>query len=179
MLVLCYSSHTPAEYADLWNQDLDSAEREAVVADWTAYHERLGIERIALGVVVMRRHAGGNWSAGFEIAGPPTGPAGDQLLRMVAAQDAPLEPADALRPVPGLRVDQRLEWDDGWAAVPAQLSADPGTGARARLATRLLHTLYRCDGSTPIGDAAADFRPLHELGLLAATAQVAKRRGPD
>ena len=173
VLVLCYSSHAPAEYADLWNQDLDSAEREEVVADWTAYHERLGIERIALGVVLMRRSAGDTWSVGFEIAGPPTGPAGDQLLRMVAAQDGPLDPADALRAVPGLRVDQRLEWDDGWAAVPAQLSVEPGTGARAGLPTRLLQTLYRCDGSTPIGDAARDSRPLHELGLLAADAEPA------
>ena len=165
-LLLHYASDDPDEYARRWNQGLrerDTRQHEQVLRRWCAYYREQGIEAIASGAVVFRRRNAPNWVRTLAAAEAPTGPAGEQILRLFAAHDfladhpalearneAFLSQAFAL--VEGHLVEQVLTYRSGeYANHPAIVRALPGLGAQAEIDPRAVHLLLDCDGTTTLG----------------------------
>src|SRR5688572_32016445 len=71
----------PLSNAAAWTRDAgDSDEAFAAALDrWTAYYRELGIERLAYGVLVLRRRDGENWTRGASLPPRALEPAGNQL----------------------------------------------------------------------------------------------------
>jgi methylase of polypeptide subunit release factors len=189
-LVLQYSSHEPLAYAASWNRPLqarDPAAFEQTVDRWLAYYRETGIERIALGTIVLRkRSAGRPWFRAIEVQDAPSGLAGAQTDRLLAAQDhlLGLKGEDDLlrrtfRPVEGQRVEQRLVHRAGrYAAEAASLRLVPGIGVRARVDPRAVEVVMACDGSRPLGKLiAAATAGLGEEGPAVAAMCLATVRG--
>ena len=86
--------------ATAWNRSPEGTPEDFAqrVDAWLEYYDRLGIEAIAYGAVVMRRRSGGgNWTRMAELPASRPRAASDHLLRLFAAQDLLAgEPADAL-----------------------------------------------------------------------------------
>jgi methylase of polypeptide subunit release factors len=163
-LVLHYASHEPLEYATSWNRPLqrtDPAEFEATVDRWLAYYAEAGIERIATGVVILRRRGNRRaWHRPVEVPEAPTGLGGAHVERLLAAQDelgrlpgpeALLQ--ERLRPVAGQRLDQAMLYRDG-AYLPdaALMRRDPGIGVVARVDPRVMPVIVGCDGRRTLGE---------------------------
>ncbi len=142
------------------------------VQEWLDYYERLGIEAIASGAVVLRkRKASSNWVRAIEAPGAPEGPAGDQLLRMFAAQDllagdpskesasATAPPAEerllnlVFMPVQELRLEQAVGFSAGaFTAEPAIARLAGGLGVAAPIPASLLQVVMSCDGTRTLGE---------------------------
>ena len=77
-----YVTEDPLEYALKWGGE-DAAER------WVDYYERAAIGAFTTGGLVLRKRAaaGDGWFASADAATGPTGPASDQIERVLAAFD--------------------------------------------------------------------------------------------
>jgi methylase of polypeptide subunit release factors len=163
-LILHYSSHEPLEYAASWNRPLQSSDPEAFEATldrWLAYYAEAGIERIASGVIILRRRSAGRaWHRPVEVPDAPTGLAGAHVERIFAAQDhlASLSGPEALlsarlRPTPGLRLDQTMLYrEGGYLPDSALMRCHPGIGVVARIDPRVMPVVVGCDGSRTVGE---------------------------
>lgn len=176
-LLLNYASVDPVLYAAQWNFLFLGEGRGpffAAVDRWLDYYRREGIETITEGMVVLRRRAGGrNWVRAIEVPSAPTGPAGDQVLRLFEARDRRDQLADdetvlgtRFAAAPGLRLSVRAE--------RAKVELEAGIGFAAPLPAAVAERIASLDGSRPLGDvvegaeAAATARRLFALGLLVA-----------
>jgi methylase of polypeptide subunit release factors len=162
VVILQLDTETAVSYAVAWTS-LDSATiAEAVerAARWVDYYQELGIERIATGLIVMRRRAGENWtqaeypaSIGWE--------GGSQLARMFEGHDAlarlPNEPALLECPVafaPGVSMVER--WRSGEQLDRARLSVEEGLSVRGRITPSSVAAAVRAlDGRRTLRQAAA------------------------
>jgi len=85
-------SKAPDEYAEMWLKS-DSKKYKTTKKDWVNWYHRNHIERIALGAVALRyRGNAQNWLRSVTINETLTEPAGDEILRSFAAQDALKQP---------------------------------------------------------------------------------------
>jgi methylase of polypeptide subunit release factors len=112
VLLLQYATHEPLQYAAGWNRPLraDSTAYAAALDRWSEYFERLGIEAISWGAVIMRRRAGTNWVWAYSPSAQRVAAAGDHVLRLFASQDLLHAGDDALLDHPlVLAEDHRLE----------------------------------------------------------------------
>ena len=161
-LLLHYASDDPAEYARRWNQGLrerDARQYEQAVRRWRAYYRKKGIEAIASGAVVLRRRNAPNWVRTLTAAEGPTGPVGEQILRLFATHDflsggSPPEARNeallgqAFALIEGHAFEQVLTCRSGeYANHPAIVRALPGLGAQAEIDPRAVHLLLDCDGT--------------------------------
>ncbi len=79
-------------YAGMWidrESEKDARTFAQTLKTWTKWYRRQGIEQIALGAVILRRRTSGrNWFYTARVDNVLEDPAGDQLERLFAAQDA-------------------------------------------------------------------------------------------
>ena len=185
-LLLHYASDDPIEYARRWNQhlsDVDRAQYDQVQYRWCSYYREQGIGAIASGAVVLRRRTGSNWVRTLTAAEGPSGPAGEQILRLLAAHDhltrndreeALLHKRFAL--VEGHTLEQTLTYRGGeYVNHPAAVRLFSGLGAQAEIDPRAVHLLLACDPDATLGDIIdrvadqldIDFDELAQLALHA------------
>jgi methylase of polypeptide subunit release factors len=131
---------------------------------WLAYYERLGIEQIAVGAVILRRRSGANWVLATELPSERLRPAGDHILRVFAAQDFLMTLADErellaerlARPEHS-RLEQRVVYADGrWSVVDMTLSLQDGLGFHAGLDATTGRMLAALEGERTLGDVAGE-----------------------
>jgi SAM-dependent methyltransferase len=112
-ILLRYATHEPLEYAAAWNRPLrsDPVAYGAALDRWSDYYRRLGIDAISWGTVVLRRRSGRNWVWAYDPSSQHITAAGDQILRLFAAQDYLAEADDQalLEGTFALTGDHRLE----------------------------------------------------------------------
>jgi SAM-dependent methyltransferase len=84
-------SKEPQDYADMWLDDRlkkDQKKFAKTKKAWLKWYRDQGIERIALGVVILRRRASAyHWVCEANVTKSLDGPAGEQLMRIFEAQD--------------------------------------------------------------------------------------------
>jgi methylase of polypeptide subunit release factors len=167
-LLLHYASDDPIEYARRWNQHLRGADRaqyDQVLHRWCSYYREQGIGAIASGAVVLRRRTGSNWVRTLTAAEGPSGPSGEQILRLLAAHDqqARNDREDALLQerfmlVEGHALEQTLTYRGGeYVNHPAAVRLFSGLGARAEIDPRAVHLLLACDGDGTLGEIVDRF----------------------
>jgi methylase of polypeptide subunit release factors len=130
----------------------------AAVDRWLEYFARLGIEAIAVGAVILRRRSGPNWVRADELHGDRLRPASGHILRVFAAQDFLATGSslldERLVPAPHARLEQKLEFLDGWQAAASITLAD-GLGVRATLDPGATAMIAALDGR-PFGDVVRE-----------------------
>jgi methylase of polypeptide subunit release factors len=120
-ILLRYAVHAPLDYAAAWNRPYrgDPEKYGAGIARWAEYFDRLGIEAISWGAIVLRRRDGDNWFFPYSSTSDHITGASEQLLRLIAAQDFLAEAGreellDAVMIVaPEHRIDQKIRLQDG------------------------------------------------------------------
>ena len=166
----------PLTHAVNWNLDLHDSDEgafERAVDRWLAQFAPGAVDRIAFGVLSLRRRRGRNWQRADHAAEWPSGPVGAHVLRIFAGQtlvsglpneeallDLVLEPAD------GLRLDETHVHDgSGFDLVAAQPRLADGIALRLRLSRRALNVIRGLDARTTLRDmnASGPFAQLREL----------------
>ena len=166
-VLVLFSSQEPLVYAMYWNQDLRAENRarfDEVVSRWLTHYKNTGVQRIASGVVVLRRRSSGsNWTRAFKADHLPTAPGRDQLEQMFAGADflARYSGAEQLhhllsgtwRLIDGHRLHQMLLYHGGnYGSGDAVMTLEPGLGISARLDTRVIPVLVACVGKRRLGE---------------------------
>ncbi len=150
--VLHYRTEDPLTTAKAWNEH-DATDAEAygrILDEWLAYYERLGIEAIAYGAVVLHRRAGTSWVKVDPLPPGRLTAASDHIVRVFAAQDDLAGLAGEgvlgrrLRPPEALRLTQVVS-PRGWTAAPT-LSLEEGLGFQATIDDNTVALVRRLDG---------------------------------
>ncbi len=142
------------------------ADREAMAASverWMRYYAAEGIERIALGIVVLRRRGDGvNWVRAVGADQYPNGPGGAQLERMFAGGDFLASPdsraallASRWTAVDGLRLEQPATFGEDGYSLGDLVLRQPGLNVSARIDARAAPVVVGCDGTAAIGELIA------------------------
>jgi methylase of polypeptide subunit release factors len=173
--LLYFGSDDPVTHAGGWLKPVASGEpglyRESLQR-WLAYLERLGIEAIAHGAVILRRRSGRpNWTRKDHVPLDRLEQASEHVLRVFAGQDYldALEEERALLEgtfgvVDRHHLEQTLVCRDGETALQGTvLSLDEGLGFRIALDVHTARLLPLLDGRRPFGEALA--RQVAELDL--------------
>lgn len=188
-LVIRFCSRDAYEYASTWNDALrteDLSQYDAAIRRWMADFERLGIERIESGIVVMRRRTGATWRHVLETKRPTAGQASAELLRIFAARDLLEGVRDdeakllhyPYRLVEGHRIEQSLAFEKGaYLSHPAVVRIPRGSGLQAEVEVGALDLFFQCDGLRPLAEFVADLaeRDGVDDGWLRGQAMVAAR----
>jgi hypothetical protein len=160
--LLYFGTQDPLSHAASWLRPLgevDRREHEAALERWLRYLDELGIRAIGYGAVTLRRRSGGrNWVREDEVALDRLEPAGEQTLRVVAAQDylAGLRDERGLLDgrfalVPSHRLEQTLTAGVSGFIVESQtLRLDEGFCFRAAVDRYTAALLPHFDGETPL-----------------------------
>jgi SAM-dependent methyltransferase len=161
-IVLHLWSQDPFDYAmaNVGRPGLERDEIAETLDRWIAYYEREGIERIAYGIVVLRRRAEEpHWTNAFDVGGEPSGRGGEQIKRMFAGGDAleamsDDELLDAVwLLVEGHRIDQALVHEGGsYSSAGARLAID-GLNLFSPLDPATVPAIASCDGSHTLREA--------------------------
>jgi methylase of polypeptide subunit release factors len=174
-LLLAHQPVDPFHYAARWNEPLrDNPEAfAAAIERWLDSYERAGITGIGIGAVVLRKRAGDNWHRGYDLEQPATGAAGEHLLRLFAAVDAPLGDdeevlATRFALIPGHRLEQRLVYRDEYELNDVAMLLNEGAGLVGRVDAAALPALFALTPEEALQDAEAlpTVRRLYELGFL-------------
>jgi len=173
-LLLHFGSDDPITHAGEWLRPVaaQSVERfRESLTEWLDYLERIGIEAIAHGAVILRRRPGRNWVRRETIPLDRLEQASDDLPRLFASQDylesledgrALLDSAFAL--VERHHLEQTLTYSDGEAEIDGTvLWLDEGLGFRIALDEHTTRLLPRLDGRRPLREVLA--AQSEELGL--------------
>ncbi len=160
----------PLTHAGAWlrHEIRDPDVYSASLDRWLAYFERLGIEGIAVGAVILRRRDGANWVLADELPSERRGAARDHILRVFAAQDF----LSGLGDQRGLlaerltldehaRLEQRVVYrDGGWNVAEIGVALQDGLGFNATLDGATGGMLAALDGRRTLGDVAGDLARL-------------------
>jgi hypothetical protein len=153
----------------------DEREFERVLDRWLGRFAPGEVDRIAFGVLSLRRRCGCNWARADQAFEWPSRPAGDHVLRIFAGQTLVSELVTddslldlVLEPAVGLRLDETHAHDGGaFDLVAAQLRLPDGIALRPRLSRPALDVVGRLDGTTPLRDIAGSDALPHLRELLA------------
>lgn len=173
----------PLTYAAVWNRGGGEPAYGDALDRWTAYFSACGIVAVTAGVVVLRRRsAAGGW---LRTAGPPTltEPLGEQIERVVAAEDLLAGEDDAVGQA-RLRLpdDHRLEFgmragDGRFTVADARLRLVRGLRSEVAPDEDVLYLLARCDGLRTVAAIAAELAAAKPGGdEVAAGVRAAARR---
>jgi methylase of polypeptide subunit release factors len=165
--ILHQATQPSLNHAASWHQPLAARDLRAYdegVQRWTDYTSGLGFDAIAYGAVILRRREGANWIRSEEMPEPDSSPAGEQLVRMTAAQDmlAGLTDRRALLDarfslVAGHRLDQTLRCTNGSYSIErAVLQVTDGLPFRANVDAFNAYLLTRLDGTRTLREAIGD-----------------------
>jgi methylase of polypeptide subunit release factors len=169
-LLIRFCSRDPYEYACTWNDGLrseDLSEYDDAIRRWTGEFERLGVERIESGIVVLRRPVSGRppWRHVLDSKRTVARQASDELLRIFAAQDLLQEIGGdgaellerAYRLVEGHSIEQMLTFERGaYVSRPAVVRIPRGSGLQAEVAVGALDLFVQCDGFLTLGALVAE-----------------------
>ncbi len=135
---------------------------------WLEYFERLRIEGIASGAVILRRRSATNWVRADELSGDRLRPASDHILRVFAAGDFLSTLADP-RALLGERLtlaehallEQRVVYRRReWVTDEIVLTLQEGLGFRAALDSPTAGVLAALDGRRTLGEVADELARL-------------------
>jgi methylase of polypeptide subunit release factors len=143
----------------------------AALDRWLAYYDRLGIEQIAVGAMIMRRRSGDNWVLATELPSERLRPASDHILRVFAAQDFLVGLADErellaerLTRTEHSRLEQRVVYDNGrWTVAEMTLALEDGLGFHAGLDATTGRMLTALDGERTLGDVAGELARAEDI----------------
>ena len=165
--LLHHGTDDPLTHTGNWLRHEAGSDQEAyadTVDRWLAYFERLGIEQIAVGAVVLRRRSGSNWVRADELPSERLRPASDHILRVFAAHDylAGLADEGALLQerlvlVEHAHLEQHAVYRGReWGVAEITLSLEEGLGFRGSLDPTVAALLAALDGQRTLGEIAAD-----------------------
>ncbi|HSS80375.1 MAG TPA: methyltransferase [Gaiellaceae bacterium] len=156
--LLHHGTHDPLTHAANWNKEsyvTGPDDLGETIDRWVAYLERLGIEGVAYGAIILRRRSGGaNWIAANELPVTRLRPTSDHILRVFEAQDYLAGLADERELLEGTfalaphdLLEQRVEFQNrGWVVTEAAAVLQDGLGLRAGLDPVTLELLTGLDG---------------------------------
>jgi hypothetical protein len=141
---------------------------DATIGRWLDYLQRLGIEGIGYGAIVLRRRDGANWVRAYELPTAGRRPAGEQIERLFDAADwlagGPELANERLTLSPTARVEQAVELrDGGWTVEKIEMRLEDGLDFSALIDPMIAHLVVALDGRT----------------LSEVAASLAKREGAD
>ena len=135
----------------------------AALDRWVDYYRKAGIEKIASGVVILRRRAASNWTRADEMP-LPSAAASEHILRVFAAEDD-LRTLDqdsdlldsAFRLVEPHRLEQTLYFRDAhYETPPARLVLQNGVGVVGEVPSSHLVVLFHLDGTRALRQVVSD-----------------------
>ncbi len=159
-ILIRYAAHEPLDYAAAWNRPFRTnpelyAEK---IARWMDYFDRIGVEEISWGALILRRREGKNWFFPYTSTTERITGASDQILRLMAAQDylAATGDEEMLDGVFALsdehRVDQTFRIEDGRELVDRNvLRLSAGLRFEVALGQSTERMLLLLDGEQPLG----------------------------
>ena len=159
-LVLVREALDPAAHAANWLRQTEAPDRwEPEYDRWMTYYEHRRIEAIGLGLVTMRRRAGGDgWFRAEEAAQDFAMPCGDhlgaafELADLLAALDDAGLAATHLRVAPDVVLDERASSADaGWSVTDRRLRQTAGLCREGAVDGAVAAIVAACDGSRPLG----------------------------
>jgi len=167
--LLCFKTDDPLTYASNWlrSTEGEDVERYGRLLDtWLQYYERLGIDRISYGAVILRRRSDPtNWVRADTIpAGQGVGSCSAQIQRVFAAQDL-LEALEDERALLHQRLvltsEHRMEHvlkaeDGGWTVKEAVMKQEQGLEFAGRVDRLVSVVLAGCDGRHALRELVAD-----------------------
>jgi methylase of polypeptide subunit release factors len=157
-LLLQFTSVAPLEYAAMWTDEFDR---------WLAYYAEEEIEAISTGAVVLRRTDLGGRVIAYQANSAPKANAGEQFLRIFAADEAVAANDERLLGEHFRLVDHRLRQEasyrDGAYTVELTGVEIRGMPLNARVEAEAVHVLARLDDSTSLADVID--RTARETGL--------------
>jgi len=176
--LLYYGTDDPLSHAGKWLRDerSDAGSFDTAVDRWLAYFERLGIEGVSYGAVVLRRRSGGsNWSRADRMAPDRLAPAGEHILRVFEAGDylAGIDDegallAERLTLAGPTQLEQRIVYREReWTMADASAAIEDGLCFHATLDQATAGMLAALDGERTLGDVA------HELARLEGASRAA------
>jgi methylase of polypeptide subunit release factors len=163
-LFLHYGTDDPLTHAANWTRDQfggDPVAFDAALGRWLEYFERLEIEGIAYGGIILRRRGSGpNWVHAHELPADRLRPAGEHILRLFAAQDylaALGEEREMLSERFALAerdlIEQRAVLHDGeWVASEIRIKLEEGLGFSAGIDPPTAQLLAMLDGQRTLGE---------------------------
>ena len=125
-ILLRYAMQEPLDYAAGWNRPYRTNPElyGAAIERWTSYFDRLGVEAISWGALIMRRREGDNWFFPYSSTTDRITGASEQVLRLLRGARLPRDgrPGGAPRAprssvVPEHRIEQTIRLRDGGEAV--------------------------------------------------------------
>ncbi|MDX6585774.1 MAG: hypothetical protein QOI31_247 [Solirubrobacterales bacterium] len=162
--LLRHSSADPLDYAVGFNRPLAPLDPQGysdAIDRWLDYDQRLGIEAIGYGAIVLRKRSGDNWLRADTLHSGVEAPAGELVARMIATQDV-LEAAGddeglldlVLRSNPHHRLEQMLRPDGaGYAVHGAGVILEEGMSFRAAVDVHAVQILLHLDGKRTLREA--------------------------
>lgn len=180
---LHHSSDRPLLYAASWNSPIESRSDEyaAAIDRWTAYLAELGFAAIGYGAAILRKRGGlSHWRRFDELRGQEVRDAGDQVARLLDAQDRlaalrdPRELLDLrLALEPDHQIHETLRRDDGALELEgASLSAETGLRFAVPIDAQAIELIASLDGRTlrDVVQAIAERRGITNVAELESSA---------
>jgi SAM-dependent methyltransferase len=153
----------PLGYAASWNRGLDAVSYGDCLDRWQAYYQRLGIQALSLGAVVLRRRSSDrNWIRADELPETFVDSCSDHILRIAQAEDHLAAHAndedlfaETFRMTEDQQVRQTFVSRDGQLLLD-QVEAQLTRGLRLRgvLGPAVMQLLARCDGHRTLDQIA-------------------------
>ena len=162
------ASATPLGYAATWNEPLqrasDATAYERALDRWTSAYRDLGYAALCYGAILLRkRSAKTHWIRSDDTNGQREPASGEQIARLMAAEDYLATHDDAallravLLPEPGQRLDQSLRLRDGAFVVDgASLRLETGLRFRSDVNAFTAELLTKLDGRRTLAEAARE-----------------------
>ena len=162
-----FDDEDPLSYAASWlrqEERRDATTAGRLLDEWVKHYEELGIKRIALGAVVMRKRTGGrNWERCEDIPMDISMNAcGEQMERIFDGEDLLQSLADErdllecrFKLHPAHRLEQRMAVRDGaWALESNKLHLTNGMDFCAQVDMATMQFLGELDGNRTVREAA-------------------------
>jgi SAM-dependent methyltransferase len=174
--LLRHSSADPLEYAVGFNRSLAPVDPEGyseAIDRWLDYDQKLGIEAIGYGAVILRRREGKTWVRADTLHQGLLAPAGEQVARVFESQDLLVSLPDReavfdliLSTNPKHRLEQVLRPSgDGYAVDVAGVVLEEGMSFRAAVDVHAMQILVRLDGKRTLREVLDESRREVEPGM--------------
>jgi hypothetical protein len=140
---------------------------------WLAYYERLGIDRIGFGAIILRRCAGGGAVTALDVTLTAIEPAGHHVLRLLGAQGDAARFADGdailearLAVADDVKLEQTVAFRDGEGVIErAVVRLEGGLRCQVEIDPQLPKLLALIDAGRPVGEVLEEAAArLGELG---------------